>query len=176
MKNWASNSNGISWQKERPIVSKPCPGLTPTNIPRDLREKLATYFIRSPVPGGGGPNLNKVTEDLFPGKEYRFLTAWEKNAVRSAQRQRYQWLNNADIETVFSTSCTKVVHVREGVDHCALHVWKFWEIGDSSKRSQYLYLMRRTSNLHPRDFWMRQPLSIMLAPLVFRRLLMHIQR
>jgi len=44
------------------------------------------------------------------------LTAREKNAVRSAQRQRYQWLNNADIETVFSTSCTKVVHVREGVD------------------------------------------------------------
>ena len=45
MKNWASNSNGISRQKERPIVSKPCPGLTPTNIPHDLCEKLATYFI-----------------------------------------------------------------------------------------------------------------------------------
>ena len=32
------------------------------------------------------------------------------------QRQQYQWLNNADIETVFAASCTKVVQVREGGD------------------------------------------------------------
>jgi len=62
----ASNSNGISRPKERPIVSKPCPGLTPTNIPHDLREKLATYFIRSPVPGGEVQIPTKSQKTCFP--------------------------------------------------------------------------------------------------------------
>ena len=116
-KNWdKTSSSSISRSKEKPIVSMPCPGLTPENVPLDLKEKLETYFIRSPVPGGGGPTPDQVTKDLFPGKLYRNLTDQQKNSVRSAQRQQHQWRNHADIETVFSASCNTNVQIREGMD------------------------------------------------------------
>jgi hypothetical protein len=114
--NWGKKSSSISRLNEKPIVSMPCPGLTPMNVPHDLKDKLATYFIRSPVPGGGGPTCDQVTKELFPGKEYRALTDQEKNSVRSAQRQQYQWRNHTDIETVFSASCSKKVQIREGTN------------------------------------------------------------
>jgi hypothetical protein len=90
------------------------PGLTPTNVPNNLQKKLATYSIRSPVLGGGGLTPDQVMQDLFPGQEYQFLIEWQRNSVRSAQRQWYQWRNHADI--VFSACCEKVVQVQKSTD------------------------------------------------------------
>ena len=113
-KGWKIASSSTSWPNEIPIVNVPCPGLTPMNVPHALKQKLERYFIRSPVPGGGGPTPDQVTQDLFPGEEYTDLTDRQKNSVRSAQRQQYQWRNHADIETVFSASCEREVRVRGG--------------------------------------------------------------
>jgi hypothetical protein len=88
-----------------PVVNLPCPGLNPSNMPPDLKNRLETYLMRTPLPGGGGPTVEEATMLIFPKREYRSLSDRQKNEVRSAQRLQYRWRNQANLQKIFSTTC-----------------------------------------------------------------------
>jgi hypothetical protein len=107
------------WEKQTPtnssalpLVDLPCPGLNLSNMPPDLKNGLETYLMRTPLPGGGGPTVEEATELIFPKQEYKSLSNRQKNEVRSAQRLRYRWRNQADLQKVFSTTCCTTVRVQ----------------------------------------------------------------
>jgi hypothetical protein len=106
-----------NWSKTQvlpssPLVELPCPGLTKSNIPLNLKSGFETYLIRTPMPGGGGPTTDEVTDEIFPGWAYISLSDRQKNEVRSVQRQHYRWYNHANLQKIFSATCCKMVQVQ----------------------------------------------------------------
>jgi hypothetical protein len=80
----------------------PCPGLTVSDEGR-----IPEYLLRSPSCGGGGPCTDSVRAKMYPEVAFAKLTNLQKDAIRAAQRQQYQWRNEEDLQRVVSTSCKK---------------------------------------------------------------------
>lgn len=91
-------------KKASPIQPQkfPCPGITARDDSR-----IPVYLLRSPSCGGGGPTADSIGAKMYPRVAFAKLSKSQKDAIRAAQRQQYQWRNEEDLQRVVSTSCRK---------------------------------------------------------------------
>ncbi len=90
----------------RTITHVPCAGIT------EAREsRVKKYLQRSGAKGGGAPNLDAITCDLFNDEELKYsqLTKPQKKLVRAEEVHRQAWCNDHKAMAVFSAVCEKKV-------------------------------------------------------------------
>jgi len=160
VKNWGKQFEWHLMAKGKANRQQTCPASLLPYPPWPLRESLHLLHSITSFRRWGVRIRTKSQKTWFPGKEYRFLTAREKNSVRAAQWQQYQWLNNADIETVFAASCTKVVQVAKGGDPSPCP--SCMEVLKNRQFKQAISIPlpdEKNLKFTPKRLWMRQPLK-----------------